>query len=88
MASQTVVAERSLEQLVLESEARQAAEEDDEEAVLDELIREFADIRAEPFVDEEFMREDEFACRSCRLILNRSLLADRSRFLCVDCIEQ
>jgi formamidopyrimidine-DNA glycosylase len=85
MATQVMLDEQSLEQLVEAVEARQAAEEDNEEAAFNELIMELADIRAEPFVDEEFMREDEFACRSCNMILHRSRLADRSRLICEDC---
>jgi hemerythrin len=85
VASRVLLEEESLEQMALAIEARQAAEEEDEEADLDELIRELADIRVEPFVDEEFMREDEFACRSCGMILHRSLLANRRRLVCIDC---
>ena len=87
MASRTIlIEEESLERLVEAAEARQAAEEDDEEAALDELIKEFADIRPGVFVDEEYIRDDEFACRGCHMIRHRSRLADEGRFLCKECV--
>jgi hypothetical protein len=86
LSTQIFVEEQSLERLVEAVEARQAAEEDDDEAAFNELIKELADIRIEPFVDEEFMREDEFACRVCNMIMHRSRLADGGRFICEDCI--
>jgi hypothetical protein len=87
MATQVPVTEESLEEMILAVEARQAAEEDDEEALLDELIREMADIRAEPMTGEAFIREDEFFCRACHLILHRARLADRTRLICEDCLD-
>jgi formamidopyrimidine-DNA glycosylase len=86
MATQVMLDEQSLEQLVEAVEARQAGEEDDEEAILDELIREMADIRAEPMTGEAFIREDEFFCRACGMILHRTRLADRTRLICEDCL--
>lgn len=37
---------------------------------------------------DEFVREDEFTCHRCNLILNRVLLVDEERSLCGSCASQ
>jgi hypothetical protein len=77
--------EESLEELAERIERAQALEEEDEKAILDELIEEIADIRAEPVGGEDLVREDEFVCRLCGMILNRSMQASWPTNACVDC---
>ena len=36
-------------------------------------------------VEAQAVRGDEFVCRSCFLVKRASQLADRKKFLCVDC---
>lgn len=73
----------------LNVEAKQALEHDradDEEAALDELIAELSTpVEEEALSLEEFVREDEFVCRFCHLVLHRSRLADRHRMICTGC---
>jgi Domain of unknown function (DUF4193) len=80
-----VADEESLEALIEGIRRREAEEEDDAEVALDDLIERMADIRAEPMGTEDLVREDEFVCRSCDMILNRSLLARREGTVCVEC---
>jgi len=37
---------------------------------------------------DEFVREDEFTCRGCNLILDRTLLVDEKHGLCRSCSSQ
>ena len=51
------------------------------------LEPEVGSVETEPFVlDEEFVREDEFTCRRCRMIVPRTEMADASGRVCVDCL--
>jgi predicted SprT family Zn-dependent metalloprotease len=83
--SDTGTAVESLEALAEEIFRRDQSHDEDGEAELRELMRDFAHPEPEPPVHEEFVREDEFACRSCRMILHRTRLADRTRMICVEC---
>jgi hypothetical protein len=77
------------------TEAPQNAEEDDEGAALEDLIEEMvmpeeATREAKDAIPPSFlpsrMTGEEFACRSCHLIMARSCLADEERLLCHDCV--
>jgi Domain of unknown function (DUF4193) len=70
--------------------------DDDEEALLDELIEAMvspdeAAIEASEAIpkdiDPRSGRADEFTCRSCHLIVSRSCLADQERSICRDCTD-
>jgi hypothetical protein len=72
-------------------------DEDDEEALLDQVIEamvspEEATIEASEASPKEIAprgsRDGEFTCRSCHLILSRSCLADAKRSICRDCTDQ
>ena len=75
----------SLEALAEEIFRRGLEYDQDGEAELEQLISDFVRVGRGSIPDEEFVRQDEFACRSCRMILHRSRLADRGRLICVDC---
>lgn len=71
-------------------------DDEDEEALLDELIEamvspEEAAIEASEAIPKDIVprsgRVDEFTCRSCHLIVSRSCLADQERSICRDCTE-
>jgi hypothetical protein len=87
MAAERIEVEQSLESLTEAIYRRDQNHDDPSQAELDELIRDLVYVAPEPLVDEEFVREDEFACRSCHLILHRTKLADRRRLLCSDCAD-
>lgn len=60
---------------------------DDDEAALNELIAELSGpVEEEGPSPQEFVRRDEFVCRSCHLVLHRSGLADRGRMACTACV--
>ncbi len=80
-----MVEEQSLEQMKAAQERRQASEEDDAEADLDELIRGWADIKPERLRQGGPVRGDEFVCALCHLVMHRSLMGDADRELCVEC---
>jgi len=74
-----------------------STDDDDEEALLDELIEamvspEEAVIEASEASPKEIAprssRDGEFTCRSCHLILSRSCLVDAERSICRDCTDR
>jgi Domain of unknown function (DUF4193) len=81
------IEERSLEQLVRRQERRQAREEDDAERDLAELIRDFTDLAGPSGAldAEDLVREDEFACIRCHMVVHRSRRALRGAPVCLDC---
>ena len=83
----TEVVEESLERIAEAYEQHRAREErdDDAEVALDELIGVLSDIRYRPHDDDSPIRPDEFVCRSCRMAMHRSLLADAEGEICLEC---
>jgi sarcosine oxidase gamma subunit len=85
------VPEEGLKALQERAREHSAEAEEDEETALQELIEEFVPAEAddgtaaEPETPEPVVGPDEFTCRSCHLVLHRSLLADRRRGMCADC---
>lgn len=58
----------------------------DPEAAFDELVDALADVvPEEPLSPDEFLHEDEFVCRDCRMIQHRSRLADPLHVVCISC---
>jgi hypothetical protein len=77
--------DESLEALAEAIERRDSVHDEDAEADLQELIHGLVHVRRESPTTQEFVGEDEFACRSCHMVLHRSRLADRRQSLCVEC---
>ncbi|HEY5111808.1 MAG TPA: DUF4193 family protein [Acidimicrobiales bacterium] len=72
--------EMALDQVLAETILRTSVPEDDDEAP----------VETDPTVDaaEAILpkQDDEFRCKSCRLLKKTSQLADRSKMLCRDCV--
>ena len=74
-----------------------SVDEDDEEALFDELIEAMvtpqeaaieASEASPKHVAPRSSRSDEFTCRSCHLIMSRACLGDAERAICRDCVLQ
>jgi hypothetical protein len=85
MATRVTAEDASLETLAWMARERDARDEEDPEAELEDLIRRFVNQRSEILWDEDGVREDEFECASCHLIAHRSRLARGRRNVCSDC---
>jgi hypothetical protein len=72
--------ELALDEVLAETIRRSSTPEDDEEAPGD------LDTSIDPAETILPKQDDEFRCRSCRLLKKTSQLADRSKMLCRDCI--
>ncbi len=83
--TEAVLQTRSLEQLMEARERKLAMDEEDGDALLDELISALAEVRLLSDGNEELIREDEFSCRACDLIVHRSRLFDGELMICRDC---
>ncbi len=72
--------ELALDEVLAETIRRSSTPEDDEEVPGD------LDTSIDPAETILPKQDDEFRCRSCRLLKKTSQLADRSKMLCRDCI--
>jgi hypothetical protein len=85
VATRMMAEDASLESLTWLARERDARDEEDPEAQLEELIKGFVDKRGELLPTEYGVRPDEFECASCHLIAHRSRLAGGRRKVCADC---
>ena len=72
----------------LESEELALLDEEVNEALLVDEVKELKAIRREELtmnVDAQAQRSDEFVCQSCFLVKRTSQLANRKQMLCTDC---
>jgi len=72
----------------LESEELALLDEEVNEALLVDEVKELKAIRREELtmnVDTQAQRSDEFVCQSCFLVKRTSQLANRKQMLCTDC---
>jgi hypothetical protein len=81
------IVEESLETMIERLERKQAEEERTAQNLFDELERQMASMPTDVYVDDEFIREDEFTCLGCNMILHRSRLKDPVRRLCKECVS-
>ena len=84
MQDQPVV-EESLETMIERIERQMIGEEQTELDVFEELERQMATVRVEAYVEDEFIREDEFTCLRCNMIVHRSRMADPVHRFCDEC---
>ncbi len=72
----------------LESEELALLDEEVNEALLVDEVKELKAIRREELtmnVDAQAQRSDEFVCQSCFMVKRTSQLANRKKMLCTDC---
>lgn len=72
----------------LESEELALLDEEVNEALLVDEVKELKAIRREELtmnVDAQAQQSDEFVCQSCFLVKRTSQLANRKQMLCTDC---
>ena len=72
----------------LESEELALLDEEVNEALLVDEVKELKAIRREELtmdVDAQAQRSDEFVCQSCFMVKRTSQLANRKQMLCTDC---
>ena len=72
----------------LESEELALLDEEVNEALLVDEVKELKAIRREELtmdVDAQAQRSDEFVCQSCFMVKRTSQLANRNKMLCTDC---
>ena len=72
--------ELALDEVLAETILRTSIPEDDEEVPLE------IDPRSRPTEAILPKQDDEFRCKSCRLLKKTSQLADKSNMLCRDCV--
>ena len=72
----------------LESEELSLLDEEADDALLVDEVKELKAIRREELtmnVEAQAQRSDEFVCQSCFMVKRTSQLANRRKMLCADC---